>query len=83
MENKLKTEELSKLQNLVTVITVTKEQIGSVEVQKHMLLHKYDLLSQELNKLKDELRESYGDVTIDHNTGEFTKIENNESNKKD
>lgn len=83
MSNQIKTEELTKLQNLLTVITSTKDLIGSTEVRKHMLLHKYDLLSQELNKLKEELRESYGDVTIDHNTGEFTKIENNESNKED
>lgn len=83
MKNQLKTEELAKLQNLITVIGTTREQVGNLEVQKHMMLHKYDLLSQELNKFKQELRETYGDISIDHNTGEFTKVEENESNKKD
>lgn len=83
MENTIKTEELTRLQNLITVIGSVKDQIGQAEVQKHILLHKFDLLSQELAKFKNELREAYGDVSIDHNTGEFTKIENNESNKKD
>jgi molybdopterin synthase catalytic subunit len=83
MKNTIKTEELTKLQNLITVIGSVKDQIGQTEVQKHIFLHKFDLLSQELAKFKNELREAYGDVSIDHNTGEFTKIEENESNTED
>ena len=83
MSKTIKTEELTKLQNLLTVIQTTKYQVGNFEVQKHMMLHKFDLLSQELNKYKEELREVYGDISIDHKTGEFTKIKNDESNKKD
>jgi hypothetical protein len=47
-----------------------------------VLLHKYDILSQELNKFKSELQEKYGDVSIDIKDGSFKKIKN-ESNKKD
>jgi len=82
MKKQIKTEELAKLQNLATVIKTTQEQVGMLETQKHVLLHKYDILSQELNKFKSELQETYGDVSIDIKDGSFKKIKN-ESNKKD
>jgi uncharacterized protein YoxC len=82
MKKQIKTEELAKLQNLATVIKTTQEQVGVLETQKHVLLHKYDILSQELNKFKSELQETYGDVSIDIKDGSFKKIKN-ESNKKD
>lgn len=80
MKKQIKTEELAKLQNLATVIKTTQEQVGMLETQKHVLLHKYDILSQELNKFKSELQEIYGDVSIDIKDGSFKKIKN-ESNK--
>lgn len=81
MSKSIKTEELSKLQNLSTVIKTTQEQVGVLETQKHVLLHKYDILTQELNKFKAELRETYGDVSIDIKNGSYKKVKN-ESNKK-
>jgi uncharacterized protein YoxC len=81
MSKSIKTEELSKLQNLSTVIKTTQEQVGVLETQKHVLLHKYDILTQELNKFKAELRETYGDVSIDVKDGSYKKVKN-ESNKK-
>jgi uncharacterized protein YoxC len=81
MSKTIKTEELSKLQNLSTVIKTTQEQVGILETQKHVLLHKYDILTQELNKFKAELRETYGDVSIDVKDGSYKKVKN-ESNKK-
>lgn len=82
MKKQIKTEELAKLQNLATIIKTTQEQVGMLETQKHVLLHKYDILNQELNKFKSELQETYGDVSIDIKDGSFKKIKN-ESNKKD
>ena len=82
MKKQIKTEELSKLQNLATVIKTTQEQVGVLETQKHVLLHKYDILSQELNKFKSELQDAYGDINIDMKDGSFKKIKN-EANKKD
>ena len=58
MSKTIKTEELSKLQNLSTILKTTQTQIGTVEVQKHTLLHRFDLLSQELNKFKSSLFKS-------------------------
>lgn len=82
MKKQIKTEELTKLQNLATIIKTTQEQVGNLEVQKHILLHKYDILNQELNKFKTELQDIYGDVSINIEDGSFKKVKN-ESNKKD
>jgi len=83
MENQIKTEELTKLQNLTTVLKTTQNQLGAAEVQKHMLLHRYDLLSQELNKFKSELQETYGKVNINIEDGGFETINEDESNTED
>lgn len=83
MKNQIKTEELTKLQNLSTVLKTTQSQIGAAEVQKHMLLHRYDLLSQELNKFKSELQESYGKININIEDGSYEIIKEDESNKED
>ena len=83
MTKKIKADELSKLQNLVTTLQTVQSQIGKLETQKHILLHQFDMVGQKINELKAELKESYGDIDIDFKTGEYTKIKNNETNKKD
>jgi uncharacterized protein related to proFAR isomerase len=83
MSKQLKTEELSKLQNLITIMQTISSDLGVLELKKHKLLHQHDLLGQELIKLKEELRENYGDVDIDVKDGSFKKTKKNESNKKD
>ena len=83
MSKQLKTEELSKLQNLITIMQTMSSDLGVLELKKHKLLHQHDLLGQELIKLKEELRENYGDVDIDIKDGSFKKTKKNESNKKD
>ena len=82
MTNQIKTEELSKLQNLVTTIQTVECQIGKLETQKHILLHQYDIMGQKLNEFKAEMKESYGDIDIDFKSGKYTKMKNNETNKK-
>lgn len=83
MSKTIKTEELSKLQNLTTILKTTQTQIGTVEVQKHTLLHRFDLLSQELNKFKSELQESYGKININIEDGSYETIKEDESNTED
>ena len=83
MSKTIKTEELSKLQNLSTILKTTQTQIGTVEVQKHTLLHRFDLLSQELNKFKSELQESYGKININIEDGSYETIKEDESNTED
>lgn len=83
MSKKLKTEELSKLQNLITIMQTVSADLGVLELKKHKLLHQHDLLGQELIKLKQELQKIYGDVDIDVKDGSFKKSKQDESNKKD
>jgi len=83
MKNQIKTEELTKLQNLSTVLKTTQTQLGSIEIQKHTLLHRYDLINQELNKFKSELQESYGKININVEDGSYEIIKEDESNKED
>lgn len=83
MSKQLKTEELSKLQNLITIMQTVSADLGVLELKKHKLLHQHDLLGQELIKLKQELQKIYGDVDIDVKDGSFKKSKQDESNKKD
>jgi len=83
MSNQIKTEELSKLQNLITIIKTNQTQIGLLETSKYSLLQKNIMLTDELNKFKSELQETYGKININIEDGSFETIEENESNTED
>jgi len=83
MSNQIKTEELSKLQNLITIIKTNQTQIGLLETSKYSLLQKNTMLTDELNKFKSELQETYGKININIEDGSFETIEENESNTED
>lgn len=71
VENKLTAEELNSLQSLVSDYNSIQLKCGDLEIQKHQLLHKLANVSQSLETLQTELKETYGDVVVDINTGEF------------
>ncbi len=50
-------------------------QIGSLETQKHSLLHQVAEANQIVEDFKKELEDEYGPVNIDLKTGECTPIE--------
>jgi hypothetical protein len=82
--SKIKKEELEKLQGVVKELNKIQSQLGSIELQKHGLLHESAGLQDGLKKLQDELEEEYGQVTINLEDGSYTEItEENESDKKD
>lgn len=80
MAKKIKKEELTKLQDLVKNYNQHQLKLGELEVEKHGLLHGVSNIQQDLQKFQDELRETYGDVSIDINDG---KIKKNEPSKED
>ena len=80
MAKKIKKDELTKLQDLVKNYNQHQLKLGELEVEKHGLLHSISNVQQDLQKFQDELRETYGDVSIDINDG---KIAQNESSKED
>ena len=71
VENKLTAEELTSLQSLVSDYNSIQLKCGDLEIQKHQLLHQLANVSQSLETLQAELKETYGDVVVDINTGEF------------
>ena len=82
--SKIKDEQLEKLQELVNNLNQIQSQLGSIELQKHGLLHESAGLQDGLKKLQDELEEEYGKVTINLDDGSYTEItEEDESDKKD
>lgn len=77
MENKLTEKELTSLQEAVQKVNGLQMQIGGLETQKHELLHAIGQAVQEMNTLQGELKETYGDVSIDINTGDIKEVEPN------
>lgn len=82
--SKIKDEQLTKLQELVNNLNQIQSQIGSVELQKHGLLHQSAELQGGLQEFQKELEEEYGKVSINVQDGTYEEItEEDESNKKD
>lgn len=76
----LETEELDKLRSTVEEVNKIQLQIGGVEAHKHELLHSIVLKNSELRDLQASLKEKYGEVNIDLNTGAITTHEDDTKN---
>lgn len=81
--SKIKESELKKLQELVSKTNQQHLQLGQLETQKHAILHQLTDLQQEFSNVQVELEKEYGKVSINIEDGTYTKIEENESDKKD
>ena len=71
MAKKLKEEELNELKTIVDKVNSVQIQIGGIELQKHDLLHNMQKLQEELNAVQQELLKTYGNVSVDIQTGEL------------
>ena len=80
MAEKIKQDELTKLQDLVKDYNQHQLKLGELEVEKHELLHSISNVQQDLRKFQNELKETYGNVSVDINDG---KIAKNEPSKED
>ena len=78
----IKKEELTKLQDLVKNFNQHQLKLGELEIEKHQILHGASKIQEDLQGFQNELRETYGDITIDINNGSFKKIED-EANTED
>ena len=82
--SKIKDEQLEKLQALVTSINQGQLELGRLETQKHILLHQVKEVQDELGKLQSELKEEYGDISVNVQDGTYEEISNEDaSDKKD
>jgi hypothetical protein len=73
---KIKPEELTQLQALVTEFNNAQTKVGDLEIQKHQFLHRIGSISTALEALQEELKSTYGDVVVDINTGDIKESSN-------
>ena len=72
---KVTKKELENLKQSVDSINGLQMQIGGIEAQKHELLHALSIKQGDLYKFQEELKEKYGDVTVNISTGEIIEDE--------
>jgi uncharacterized membrane protein len=71
---KIKKEELEAVASIKKELDNIVSEIGVVETQKHALLHKVAEVNESLAKEKKSLEETYGKISIDLETGEYSEI---------
>ena len=74
---KISEEQLKSLQNLVSGINKLQFDIGTIESQKHNLLHTNAVLNDKLMLLRDEFKKTYGTDDVDIQDGTINKNEIN------
>lgn len=75
---KLKKKELEDLKDLVNNFNKLQLELGRLDIEKHQILHKVSESQIGLQKFQDQLRDAYGDVSVDINTGEIKENVNKE-----
>lgn len=73
-KKKINESELAALQEVVKLMTDIKTAIGSLELEKTNLVLQYEAVNKELDKTRDALKESYGDINVNLSTGEYEVI---------
>ena len=74
MAKKVTKSELEQIQNFVKQINNGTSQLGQIEIQKHGILHVLSNVQNDLSIFQNELKEKYGDVKVNLQTG---KLESN------
>jgi len=74
MAKKVTKKELEQIQNFVKQINNGTNQLGQLEIQKHGVLHALSNVQNDLSIFQNELKEKYGDVKVNLQTG---KLESN------
>ena len=81
---KITDDQLKRVQSAVNNINRAQLEIGSLEVQKHEMMHNIAGLREELTKLQNEFEKEYGTFDINIQDGTINYLEENgETNKKD
>lgn len=77
---KIKEEQLKKLQDIVGTINNLQMQIGGFELQKHQALHQISEVQGELNVYQKELEAEYGKVSINLQDGTVSEDPQQDAN---
>lgn len=75
MANKLEKELVEKLAQQQEAKAKIQSDLGTLELQKHALLHAFAQVQSEQDAISKEIEEKHGKVQIDLKTGEITPIE--------
>ncbi len=75
---KIREDQLKKVVKQQNELSTILGQIGTLESQKHSLLHKIADVNQKIEEYKAELEEEYGVISINLETGEYTEIKEEE-----
>lgn len=71
---KITKEELESLSESEKKFSAIKFDLGTLEVQKHNLLHVFAQIQEESNKAKKVLEDKYGKINIDLKDGTYEDI---------
>ena len=66
---KITDEQLKELQGVISGTNQIKIELGNMEAQKHILLHRLDAVNKQLTDIQVKLEEEYGKIDLDINTG--------------
>ena len=80
---KIKNEQLNKIQNLISTANRAQTELGGMEVQKHRILHSVATIQDQITLFRDELKKEYGTDDINIDTGEIKYEDNGKADKKD
>ena len=69
---KVTEEELKQLQNIVSNISSLQNEIGKLESQKHIQLHKLAIVRDEAALFQSKLEETYGTAEVNIQDGSIT-----------
>jgi len=75
IKNVISEEQLEKINNKQGLLSEIIHRVGLIETEKHSLLHRIAEVNKEVEEIKLELEQEYGQVSIDLKTGEYTPIE--------
>ena len=79
---KLTEDELKDLQTLITAINKLRIDVGELEIQKSLSVKRWNSFREDLNKMELDLKEKYGQVTINVNDGTLTETPKDETDTK-
>ena len=80
---KITTEQLEKVQNVINDINRTQMEIGQMESKKHAMLHHVSVLQEQVGEIKEEFEKDYGTADVNIQDGSINYPENGEADKKD
>ncbi len=72
---KITKEELEKVNELAGNANNLARQLGSLDIQKRILIEQFKSNNLLIEKQKEELQEKYGDITIDLKDGSIKEVE--------